>query len=92
MNPLHLRLAAHMLELYVGDEISNGCSDWKWPDWFPKKERGQFAFDLEVANSGNKEQAEEDRALYGKGKWGPDDFAVAAYCITLLKAAAKQEK
>ena len=39
MTAARARLVGFILHLYADGQVSRGCDDFEWPEWFPREER-----------------------------------------------------
>lgn len=88
--PLHFRLAGEMLRRYLDREVSRGCHDWLWPDWFPVAEREPLVREMERRNrrrpltADDLAEIEESVQMYATKEWGPPDWWVSQVMVEIL--------
>ena len=86
IHPAYLRLAGLLLRKAADEFGSHGCNDFKWPTWFPVELRERFAYDMEMANSGDNGEATLI-ASESTGEYAPADFCCMGYLANALTKA-----
>lgn len=71
MSPDRLRLMAWVLNLYVDRQISRGCDDLDWPEWYPVDDRELLVREMARANGSDAIDTEDSVRMYATGTMCP---------------------
>lgn len=77
-----MRLAGWVLTLYADRQVSRGCDDLEWPEWFPVAEREPLVRDMERENNpdpSRAEEVEESVRRYATNSWCPPAWWLAGF-------------